>query len=257
MFAALPIFRPSAARSVVRLAGLPSLVPRAFAAARACLVRVEMASRSCSAMIAMMPTVMRLASGMLAATKSTPASRRLSKNAASRDSRSILAISRVARCKRHAARAREFSTIITLAAFNLGELGNQFPSARHRGSRGQPSRWASRPRPLRPWRSVETRVQYLPIDNPSRYPTQTRAPAPRVRPRGQETGRWPYRVDHFTKWARPSVPDCSLGLPLWHGTRRRPRSSPIGNGAHTDRSLLASGFECGAGLSGRFVTGSE
>src|SRR6056297_3011420 len=47
--------------------GLPSLTPRALAAASASFVRREIARRSCSATSAMIPTVRSLASGMSAA----------------------------------------------------------------------------------------------------------------------------------------------------------------------------------------------
>jgi hypothetical protein len=51
----------------------PSFVPRRLAAASASLVRLLIIRRSSSATIAMMPTVSRLAFGISAATKSTPA----------------------------------------------------------------------------------------------------------------------------------------------------------------------------------------
>lgn len=63
----------------------------AFAAAKAALVCCALASRSCSAIEAMMPRVSRLASGMTAATKSIRASRRLSRKPASLERRSIFA----------------------------------------------------------------------------------------------------------------------------------------------------------------------
>jgi hypothetical protein len=63
--------------------GLPSVTPRAFAAASASLVRREMASRSCRATSAMIPTVRSLASDMSRARKRTPLSRRVSRNATS------------------------------------------------------------------------------------------------------------------------------------------------------------------------------
>ena len=60
--------------------------------ASASRVRVEIASRSCWAINAMMPMVKLLASGMSQATKSTPAFCRVSRNKASRERRSSLAI---------------------------------------------------------------------------------------------------------------------------------------------------------------------
>ena len=76
--------------------GLPSFTPRAFAAASASFVRREIASRSCWATSAMMPTVRSLASGMSTARNRTPLSRRVSRKAALRLSRSSLAMTRVA-----------------------------------------------------------------------------------------------------------------------------------------------------------------
>jgi hypothetical protein len=54
--------------------GVPSFVPRALAAARAALVRSEMASRSCSATAARIWIVSLLAWGLSTATNSTPES---------------------------------------------------------------------------------------------------------------------------------------------------------------------------------------
>jgi hypothetical protein len=76
--------------------GLPSRTPRALAAASASLVRREIASRSCPATSAMIPTVRSLASGKSAATNRTPLSLSVSRNAAFRDSRTSLAMSSVA-----------------------------------------------------------------------------------------------------------------------------------------------------------------
>jgi hypothetical protein len=80
---ALALVTPTAWRSRIvgrmsaawffKLPGLPSLTPRALAAARAALVRAEIMRRSSSATIAMMPTVSRLADGISAATNPTPA----------------------------------------------------------------------------------------------------------------------------------------------------------------------------------------
>ncbi len=83
--------RPARLRAAAPL-GLPRRTPRAFAAASASLVRREIASRSCCATSAMMPTVRSFASGMSAATNRTPLSRSVSRNAAFRDSRSSLAM---------------------------------------------------------------------------------------------------------------------------------------------------------------------
>ena len=69
--ASRPAFR--AARESRAPLSPPSATPRLLAAARAALVRPDIARRSSSATIAMMPTVNRFACGMSAATKSTPA----------------------------------------------------------------------------------------------------------------------------------------------------------------------------------------
>jgi len=79
-------------RRPVRVAGF---TPRAFAAASASFVRFEIASRSCWATSAMIPTVRSFASGMSTARNFTPESRSVSRKAALRDSRSSLAITRV------------------------------------------------------------------------------------------------------------------------------------------------------------------
>src|SRR5258708_15560497 len=59
----------------------PSFLPRALAAARAALVRMLIASRSCCATRAITPTVMVFASGRSAATNWTPLSRRVMRKA--------------------------------------------------------------------------------------------------------------------------------------------------------------------------------
>ena len=79
---------PPEGRGAIRIAQLDPT--RALAAASASLVRLEIASRSCSATSAMMPTVRSFASGMSAATNPTPLSLRVSGNAAFRLSRPSL-----------------------------------------------------------------------------------------------------------------------------------------------------------------------
>ena len=68
--------------------GLPNFRPLAFAAAKAALIRSEMRRDSYSATAARICTVKRLASGMSAATKSTPLFMRLAIMATFRASRS-------------------------------------------------------------------------------------------------------------------------------------------------------------------------
>ena len=69
---------PWAITAGVKLAGVPYVAPRAFLAASASFVRLEMVSCSCScwAMTANKPTVRVLASGMSQQTKSTREPRR-------------------------------------------------------------------------------------------------------------------------------------------------------------------------------------
>ena len=86
--------------TVVRFAGVPSFAPRAFLAVSASLVRLEIVSRSCWAMIANRPAVSVLASGMSQQTKTTPESRRAKMKPALRLSRSNLAINSVAPTRR-------------------------------------------------------------------------------------------------------------------------------------------------------------
>jgi hypothetical protein len=88
-----------------RFCGLPSIVPRALAAASAAFVLSDIQRRPSSATTAMMPTVMRLACGMSAATKSMPAFSRPSRKWASRDKRSSLAMTNFAPQRRQAAKA--------------------------------------------------------------------------------------------------------------------------------------------------------
>ena len=76
----------------------------------------------------MMPTVNRSACGMSVAMKSTPESRRFSRNAAFRANRSSLAISKVAPSLRQRAMAFcHFLPLVALAAFDFGKLGDQIP----------------------------------------------------------------------------------------------------------------------------------
>jgi Recombinase len=76
--------------------GFPSFTPRALATASASFVRREIASRSACATSAMIPTVRSFASGMSTATNLTPLSRKASRKAALRDSRSSFAMTSVA-----------------------------------------------------------------------------------------------------------------------------------------------------------------
>ena len=64
--------------------GLPSFTPRLLATASASFVRFEIASRSCCATSAMIPTVRSFASGRSTAAKRTPLSRSVSRKAAFR-----------------------------------------------------------------------------------------------------------------------------------------------------------------------------
>ena len=75
--------------------GLPRLTPRDLATASASFVRRAIASRSCRATRAMMPTVRSFASGRSAVRKRTPLARRVSRKAALRERRSSLAIASV------------------------------------------------------------------------------------------------------------------------------------------------------------------
>ena len=153
---ALAVVPRSLARRV-KCAGAPRTTPRRFAAASAALVRAEIASASCSATIARMPTVRRLAPGKSAATNSTPESRRARRKAAFLDSRSSFATTSVAPWMRHEASARCSSgrsfrrplSTSTCSATNL-----QRPPFRNSATAW---RCASRPRPLRPCRAVDTR----------------------------------------------------------------------------------------------------
>src|SRR3954469_21567717 len=101
-----------------RLAGLPSLTPRALTATRAALVRWEIIAASCSATAARM--VRRLAWGKSAATKSTPLSISFEVKATLRASRWSLATIRVAPYRRH--RPVQLGPVVPLAAFNLRHL---------------------------------------------------------------------------------------------------------------------------------------
>ncbi len=76
--------------------GCLSFIPRLRATLSASLVRLEIASRSSCATSAMMPTVRSFASGKSTAENHTPLSLSVSRNAALRDSRSSLAVTRVA-----------------------------------------------------------------------------------------------------------------------------------------------------------------
>src|SRR3954471_21709949 len=121
-FAALPLALPSSWRH--RLAGLPSLTPRALAAARAALVRWEIIAASCSATAARM--VRRLAWGKSTATKSTPLSISLEMKATLRASRSSWATTRVAPYRRH--RPVQLGPVVPLAALDLGHLVGRGPA---------------------------------------------------------------------------------------------------------------------------------
>jgi hypothetical protein len=83
----------------------PSFTPRNFAAASASRARSRVMRNSSSAIMAMMLTVRRFASGMLTTTKSTPAFWRPSKECGSRDRRSSRAMISVALWTRQARRA--------------------------------------------------------------------------------------------------------------------------------------------------------
>src|SRR6516162_11210439 len=84
--------------------GPPSFLPRPLAAARAALVRSEIASRSCSATAARMWMVSLLACGLSVATNSTPESIRAAMKARW-DRRSSFAMQSLALWRRQAARA--------------------------------------------------------------------------------------------------------------------------------------------------------
>src|SRR6202035_2856953 len=95
-------------------------------AARAALVRSEMASRSCSATAARMWMVSLLACGLSTATNSTPDSIRVATKARFRDSRSSLAITSRALCLRQASIARaNWGAVGLLAALDLDELADR------------------------------------------------------------------------------------------------------------------------------------
>jgi hypothetical protein len=107
------------------VSGVPSRFPRALAAARAALVRSEIASRSCSATAARMWIVSLLACGLSTAMNSTPESIRVATKARFRESRSSLAMTSRASVNG----ARQFGAIRFLAALNLDKFADQLPSA--------------------------------------------------------------------------------------------------------------------------------
>lgn len=136
---------------------LPSLTPRALSAASASLVRREMTSRFCWATRDMMPTIRSLASDLSTARKRTPLLRRVRRKTALRLRRSSLAMISVApvslaRCRAAASSGRvslpPLSTSVNRAMTSAWRDTAKSPIALH---------CASRPRPDRPCRAVETR----------------------------------------------------------------------------------------------------
>ena len=110
--------------------GLPSFTPRALAAASASLVRREIASRSCWATSAMIPTVRSFASGMSTARNRTPLSRSVSRKAALR--RQPVELGNHQRGAGHPGevkRLRQLRPIRDLAALDLGEAGEDLGAA--------------------------------------------------------------------------------------------------------------------------------
>jgi len=151
-----PLRRP---RSVfLRLSGRPpSFTPLALAAASAALVRSDMARRSSSATMAIMPTVSRLAFGMSAAVNAMPERCSPRRKCASRARRSSFAMTSVALRTRHAASARASSgrsARLPLSTSTNSAIGSEPKPARYDATA---ARWASIPSPERPCLSVETR----------------------------------------------------------------------------------------------------
>jgi hypothetical protein len=144
--------------AAIEVLGLVALKGKVVTAdARASLVRREMASRSACATRAMMPMVNSLASGMSQARNCTPLSRRVSRNAALRERRSSLAMTRVAPVSRA-------SWIALVSSGRLGVLPLSTSVKRARTSAPREAakvlmlkRCASSPRPLAPCLAVETR----------------------------------------------------------------------------------------------------
>ena len=105
----------------------------------------------------MMPTVRSFASGMSTARNRTPLSRRASRNAALRESRSSLAMTSVAPVSRASWIALPSSG---RSGFRPLSTSVNRPITSAPRTCAKPSivlRCASRPSPLAPWRAVETR----------------------------------------------------------------------------------------------------
>ena len=117
--------RPGRRTAAGRKFGLPSLTPRALAAASAAIVRCEIISRSCSATAARMWIVSRVACGLSQATKSTPDSIKFEIKATLRASRSSLAMTKVAP-PQPAGRERggDLRPVVFLAELDLLKLGD-------------------------------------------------------------------------------------------------------------------------------------
>lgn|GEM_PF-3782127 len=153
----------SAARMFARAAsplsrlGFPSFTPRSLACAIAAFVRSEIMARSCSATAARIWIVSLDASGISTARNSTRLSMRFEMKATDRESRSSLAISSVAFCRRH--RSSAFCSSGRSARLPLSTSSNAPANSPPIRStyRKTASRCASSQRPERPCRSVETR----------------------------------------------------------------------------------------------------
>ena len=142
--------------SRVRFSGLPRVNPSFFFSASAFLVRSEITSLSCWAIVAMTPMVRVFASGMSAHTNETPESRRVKMNATLRVSRSSLAISSTAPSDLQVAMAR-ISSGRSLRLPDSMSLYSPMIWPRRRMKLSTLVRWAPMPSPEAPWRSVETR----------------------------------------------------------------------------------------------------
>ena len=115
-----------ARRSAAAPLGLPSFTPRLLATLSASFLRREIASRSCCATSAMIPTLRSFASGRSTAANLTPASRSVSRKGALRDSRSSFAITGVApRDLREVQRLLELGPVRVPRALDLGEAGDE------------------------------------------------------------------------------------------------------------------------------------
>jgi hypothetical protein len=154
-FARLTVLAARALAAVSALPAVPSLVPRALAAASAERVRSLILRASSSATAARMCRVSLDAKGWSQATKSTPASINAAMNDRLRASRSSFATSEVALPFLAASRALASSGRSDRLPDSISTYWPTITQPCCRTKASTAVRWASRPRPLSPWRTVD------------------------------------------------------------------------------------------------------